>query len=123
VIGKTVRQASLFAFTFFKEGAAISDSVLDSVDQLLEDPALLTLSIQALASRSPGSSKVGRQGIAPDRLLRCVVLKHIKGWSYYQLHRELRSQPSVSSLSHAFMRTPVCRLCGDVTTAESLLNR
>jgi IS5 family transposase len=91
VIGKTVRQASLFAFAFFKEAAAISDPVLDSVDQLLEDPALLTLSIQALASRSPGSNKVGRQGIAPDRLLRCVVLKHIKGWSYRQLHRELRA--------------------------------
>jgi Transposase domain (DUF772) len=24
-------------------------------------------------------------------LLRCVVLKHIKGWSYRQLHRELRA--------------------------------
>ena len=91
MIGQTVRQASLFAFAFFKEAAAISDPVLDSVDPLLEDPALLTLSIQALASRSPGSNKVGRQGIAPDRLLRCVVLKHIKGWSYRQLHRELRA--------------------------------
>jgi len=91
VIGKTVRQASLFAFAFFKEAAAISDPMLDSVDRLLEDPALLTLSTQALASRSPGSNKVGRQGIAPDRLLRCVVLKHIKGWSYRQLHRELRA--------------------------------
>ena len=91
MIGKTVRQASLFAFAFFKEAAAISDPMLDSVDRLLEDPALLTLSTQALASRSPGSNKVGRQGIAPDRLLRCVVLKHIKGWSYRQLHRELRA--------------------------------
>src|SRR6476646_6817074 len=26
-----------------------------------------------------------------DRLLRCVVLKHLKGWSYRQLHRELRA--------------------------------
>ena len=91
MIGQTVRQASLFAFAFFKEAAAISDPVLDPVDPLLEDPALLTLSIQALASRSPGSNKVGRQGIAPDRLLRCVVLKHLKGWSYRQLHRELRA--------------------------------
>jgi transposase, IS5 family len=91
VIGKTVRPASLFAFAFFKEAAAISDPVLDAVDRLLEDPALLALSTQALASRSQGSDKVGRQGIAPDRLLRCVVLKHIKGWSYRELHRELRA--------------------------------
>jgi IS5 family transposase len=91
VIGKTVRPASLFAFAFFKEVAAISDPTLDSVDWLLEDPDLLALSTQALASRSPGSGKVGREGIAPDRLLRCVVLKHIKGWSYRELHRELRA--------------------------------
>jgi transposase, IS5 family len=91
VIGKTVRPASLFAFAFFKEAAAIREPMLDSVDRLLEDPALLALSTQALASRSPGSDKVGREGIAPDRLLRCAVLKHIKGWSYRELHRELRA--------------------------------
>lgn len=91
MIGKTVRPASLFAFAFFKEVAAISDPILDSVDWLLEDPSLFALSSLALASRSPGSGKVGREGIAPDRLLRCVVLKHIKGWSYRELHRELRA--------------------------------
>jgi hypothetical protein len=76
-MGKTVRPASLFAFAFFKEAAAISEPMLDSVDYLLEDPELLALSTQALATRSPGSSTAGREGIAPDRLLRCVVLKHI----------------------------------------------
>jgi transposase, IS5 family len=91
VIGKTVRSASLFAFAFFKEAAAIRDPTLDLVDRLLEDPELLALSTQTLAKRSPGSNKVGREGIAPDRLLRCVVLKHVKGWSYRELHRELRA--------------------------------
>jgi transposase, IS5 family len=91
VIGRTVRPASLFAFAFFKEVAAIGDPVLDSLDWLLEDPELLALSTRALAMRSPGSSTAGRAGIAPDRLLRCVVLKHIKGWSYRELHRELRA--------------------------------
>ncbi|HZC34538.1 MAG TPA: ISNCY family transposase [Chthoniobacterales bacterium] len=91
MIGKTVRPASLFAFAFFKEVAAITDPVLDSVDLLLEDPSLLALSTQVLTSRSASSNRIGREGIAPDRLLRCVVLKHIKGWSYRQLHRELRA--------------------------------
>jgi len=91
VIGKIVRQASLFAFAFFKEAAAIKEPMLDSIDRLLEDPQLVALSTRVLASRSPGSSKSGRQGIAPDRLLRCVVLKHIKGWSYRELERELRA--------------------------------
>src|ERR1700688_4509504 len=91
MIGKTVRPASLFAFAFFKEAAAISEPMLDSLDWLLEDPQLLALSAQALASRSPRSNQAGREGIAPDRLLRCIVLKHIKGWSYRELHRELRA--------------------------------
>ena len=91
MIGKIVRQASLFAFAFFKEAVAIKDPVLDPIDRLLEDPQLVALSTRVLAGRSAGSSKTGRQGIAPDRLLRCVVLKHIKGWSYRQLERELRA--------------------------------
>ena len=91
MIGKTVRPASLFAFAFFKEAATIADPILDPLDCLLEDPMLVALSSEALAKRSPGSNKAGREGIAPDRLLRCVVLKHIKGWSYRQLHRELRA--------------------------------
>jgi hypothetical protein len=91
VIGRTIRPASLFAFAFFKEAATIADPTLDSIDGLLEDPELLALSTQALVSRSPGSAKVGREGIAADRLLRCVVLKRIKGWSYRELHHELRA--------------------------------
>ena len=91
MIGKTVRPASLFAFAFFKEAVAIADPILDPLDWLLEDPELVALSTQALAKRSPGSNKAGREGMAPDRLLRCVVLKHIKGWSYRQLQRELRA--------------------------------
>ena len=91
MIGKTIRPASLFAFAFFKEAAAIADPILDPLDCLLEDPELVALSTRALAKRSPGSNKAGREGIAPDRLLRCVVLKHIKGWSYRELHHELRA--------------------------------
>jgi len=72
MLGKTVRPASLFAFAFFKEAATIADPILDPLDRLLEDPHLVALSTQALANRSPGSSKAGREGIAPDRLLRCV---------------------------------------------------
>ena len=44
-----------------------------------------------LIRRHPNSSPTGRPGIAPDRLLRCCVLKHTKGWSFRDLERELRS--------------------------------
>jgi len=69
----------------------MSDPLLDPIDRLLEDAQLVSLSTQALASRSAASQLLGRQSIAPDRLLRCLVLKHLKGWSYRQLHRELRA--------------------------------
>src|SRR5215472_13111533 len=38
----------------------------------------------------PQSTRTGRPGLAPDRLLRCCVLKHLKGWSFRDLERELR---------------------------------
>src|SRR6266545_3140040 len=78
MIGHTTRQASLFYFAFAKEAAAITDDLLD-------------LASQALAKRSTRSADFGRPSIAPDRLLRCVSLKHLKGWSFRQLERELRA--------------------------------
>ena len=54
------------------------------------DPQLVDLVRHCLASRSPASTRTGRTGIAPDRLLRCCVLKHLKGWSFRELARELR---------------------------------
>ena len=58
----------------------MADPILDPLDGLLEDPQLVALSTEALAKRCPGSHNAGREGIAPDRLLRCVVLKHLKAW-------------------------------------------
>lgn len=116
MIGSMQRQASLFSFAFFKEAATISDATLDRIDLWLEDPRLLALSSRALAGRSPQSARIGRRGLAPDRLLRCVVLKHLKGWSFRELERELRASllyrrftrfyedpiPDFSNLARAF---------------------
>jgi IS5 family transposase len=91
MIGRTIRQASLFYLAFAKEAAAITDDVLDPLDEVLQDDRLLDLACQALAMRRDRSVDFGRPSIAPDRLLRCVVLKHLKGWSFRQLERELRA--------------------------------
>jgi hypothetical protein len=69
----------------------LKDDLLDPVDQLLEDPAWLDLVQQCLAARSPASARTGRPGITPDRVLRCCIMKHLKGWSFRDLERELRS--------------------------------
>lgn len=116
MVGATQRPASLFSFAFFQEAATIRDPLLDPIDALLEDPELVALCTGLLAGRCPRSAGFGRRGLAPDRLLRCVVLKHLKGWSFRELERELRASllyrrftrfyedpvPSYSSFSRAF---------------------
>src|SRR5207302_4536883 len=73
------------------QASLLKDDLLDPVDPLLDDPVLLDLVGQCLATRSPASALTGRPGIAADRLLRCTVMKHLKGWSFRDLERELRS--------------------------------
>jgi IS5 family transposase len=38
--------------------------------------------------------------MAPDRLLRCCVMKHLKGWSFRDLERELRSNLVYRRFTH-----------------------
>src|SRR5438046_2209854 len=91
MINSTSHQSWLFYSPLARQAALLKDDLLDPVDQLLEDPALLDLVRQCLAARSPASVRTGRPTIAPDRLLRCCVMKHLKGWSFRDLERELRS--------------------------------
>lgn len=91
MIGKLHRQSSLFYVAFDQQASLIKDDLLEPIDVLLEDEALVDLVTQALGERSRKSRITGRQGIAPDRLLRCCVLKHIKGWSFREMERELRA--------------------------------
>ena len=71
---------------------------------------------------SPGSDNVGREGIAPDRLLRCAVLKHIKGWSYR--NSTGNSEPAFCiDASRAFMRTRFQILAIRVGLLRSLVRK
>ncbi len=100
MISPTQHQAWLFYMPLAKQAALLKDDLLDPVDQLLNDPALIELVRQCLAIRSPKSTRTGRTGIAPDRLLRCCVLKHLKGWSFRDLERELRSNLIYRRFTH-----------------------
>lgn len=100
MINSASHQAWLFYSPLALQAALLKDELLDPVDQLLEDPALLDLVRQCLATRSPASARTGRPGIAPDRLLRCCVMKHLKGWSFRDLERELRSNLVYRRFTH-----------------------
>src|SRR5260370_4489846 len=91
MIGPTTRQSSLFYVPLARQAVLLKDDLLDPIDSLLDDPELVGLVRQRLASRRPLSPHTGRPSIAPDRLLRCCVVKHLKGWSFRELEREVRS--------------------------------
>jgi transposase, IS5 family len=61
------------------------------VDQVLTDPELLQIVYEALARRWPKSRTRGRKGTPAEVVLRLLLLKHIRNWSYAILEREVRA--------------------------------
>ena len=100
MIATTHHQSWLFFLPLAQQAALLKDDLLDPVDHLLEDPELVELVRHCLARRYPASTRTGRIGMAPDRLLRCCVLKHLKGWSFRELERELRSNLIYRRFTH-----------------------
>lgn len=100
MIASTQHQSWLFFLPLAQQSALLKDDLLDPVDQLLDDDELVELVRQCLATRHPQSTRNGRPTIAPDRLLRCCVLKHLKGWSFRELERELRSNLIYRRFTH-----------------------
>jgi len=96
----THHQSFLFFLPLAQQVALLKDDLLEAVDPLLDDPELIDLVRQCLATRHPQSTRTGRPGIAPDRLLRCCVLKHLKGWSFRDLERELCSNLVYRRFTH-----------------------
>jgi IS5 family transposase len=60
-------------------------------DQVLDDDQLLTTVYEALAKRRPKSRTRGRQGTPAEVVLRLLLLKHIRNWSYEVVEREVRA--------------------------------
>jgi transposase, IS5 family len=61
------------------------------VDVVLQDEMLLSAVHQALSSRYPNSRRYGRPGYPAEVVLRLLILKHIRNWSYAVLEREVRA--------------------------------
>jgi transposase, IS5 family len=81
-------------------------------DQLLEDEKLLQIVYDALLRRHPKSRTRGRLGAPAEIVLRMLLLKHIRNWSFRVLEREVRT----NLLYREF--TGVC--AGKVPDAKSL---
>jgi transposase, IS5 family len=90
MVGSTAHQSALFYLPLASQLSLIKDDLLEAISPLLDDQTLVEGVRRRLGQRRPGSAFTGRPSIAPDRLLRCCVLKHLKGWSFRELERELR---------------------------------
>jgi len=59
-------------------------------DQVLADERIVAAVYEALAKRRPKSRSRGRFGAPAEVVLRMLVLKHVRNWSYGVLEREVR---------------------------------
>ena len=64
MISSTQHQSWLFYIPLAKQAALRKDDLLEPVDQLLDDPQLIELIRECLASRCPASTRTGRKGLA-----------------------------------------------------------
>ena len=64
---------------------------LIAVDKLLEDEDLVKLVKEALEKRHAHSRTRGRLGTPAEVVLRLMALKHLRGWSFEVVEREVRA--------------------------------
>jgi IS5 family transposase len=60
-------------------------------DQVLADEQIVAAVYEALARRHPKSRSRGRRGVPAETVLRLLILKHVRNWSYDVLEREVRA--------------------------------
>jgi IS5 family transposase len=74
-----------------EEVSDLREDWMKHADQVLEDEQLVAAVYEALARRSPKSRTRGRRGTPAEVVLRLLLLKHIRNWSYQVLEREVRA--------------------------------
>ena len=94
--GRTVIETRRAQRTF--GDGLIADEVKDlhedwmkHADQVLADKEIVAAVYEALAKRHPQSRTRGRRGVPAEVVLRLLVLKHMRNWSYGVLEREVRA--------------------------------
>ena len=89
----------------------LQESWMQHADVVLQDDAIIAAVHQALAHRHPNSRSHGRPGFPAEVVLRLLILKHVRNWSYAVW--SVRSVPTwCTATSHASAprRCPMPRL-------------
>lgn len=69
----------------------LQEAWMRHVDMVLLDEEIVSAVHQALAKRYPNSRRHGRPGYPAEVVLRLLILKHVRNWSYAVLEREVRA--------------------------------
>src|SRR5262245_12027492 len=73
------------------EVSDLREDWMHHADQVLADEQIIAAVYEALAQRHPNSRSRGRRGIPAETVLRLLILKHVRNWSYDVLEREVRA--------------------------------
>lgn len=85
------QQPSLWHKGLAKDIEDLWEPWMKEVDQLLEDAALVEEVYEAQGKRHPQSPTRGRAQTPAEVVLRLLILKHVRNWSYDTLEREVRA--------------------------------
>jgi IS5 family transposase len=69
----------------------LRESWMTHADRVLADEQIVDAVYEALARRHPRSRSRGRPGAPAEVVLRLLILKHVRNWSYHVLEREVRA--------------------------------
>jgi IS5 family transposase len=74
-----------------EEVSDLRESWMEHADRVLTDEQIVAAVYEALARRHPRSRSRGRLGAPAEVVLRLLILKHVRNWSYHVLEREVRA--------------------------------
>src|SRR5713226_10727366 len=112
MVRRAYAQRSVFE-VLLPDGDKLWSTELRTMDEILDDDVLIDLVAAALRRRRPLSGRRGRHGTPAAVVLRLLVLKHLRDWSFDECEREVRG----SLVYRAF-----CRIdCERVPDAKTLI--
>jgi transposase, IS5 family len=91
VIEMRRRQRSFGDGLIAAEVSDLREDWMHHADEVLADEQIVAAVYEALAQRHPNSRCRGRRGVAAETVLRLLILKHVRNWSYEALEREVRA--------------------------------
>ena len=74
-----------------EEVSDLCETWMPHADAVLADEEIVAIVYEALGKRRPKSRCRGRYSAPAEMVLRLLVLKHIRNWSYQTLEREVRA--------------------------------